>query len=100
MQPEWKTLLPLVGIGGAILFVSAALYFLNLPLTVAVSRRAPQPVPEFAEAVSGSDHAPVFVDRWRPWLALAVILIAIAYGPTLVRRATTTPLTTPGLRVW
>jgi len=50
--------------------------------------------------VSGPDHAPVFVHRWRPWLALAVILIAIAYGPTLVRLATTTPLTTPGLRVW
>jgi len=69
-------------------------------LTVAVSRRAPQPVPEFADAVSGPDHAPAFVDRWKPWLALAAILIAIAYGPTLIRLAATTPLTTPGLRVW
>ena len=40
------------------------------------------------------------LDRWRPWLALAAVLIAIAYGPTLLRLATTTPLTTPGLRVW
>ena len=100
MQPEWKTLLPLVGIGGSILFVSAALYFLNMILTVTVSRGAPQAAPEFAEAVSGPEHAPAFVDRWRPWLALAAILIAIAYGPILVRLATTTPLTTPGLRVW
>jgi len=100
MQPEWKTLLPLVGVGGAILFVSALLYFLNMALTATASRRAPQPALEFAETVSGPDHAPAFVDRWQPWLAAAVILIAIAYGPTLVRLAVTTPLTTPGLRVW
>jgi cytochrome c oxidase subunit 1 len=100
MQPEWKTLLPLVGIGGAILFVSATLFFLNMILTATVSRGAPQPVPAFADTVSGPDHAPAFVDRWQPWLAAAVILIAIAYGPTLVRLAVTTPLTTPGLRVW
>jgi len=27
--PQWKSLLPLVGIGGAIVFLSALLYFLN-----------------------------------------------------------------------
>jgi cytochrome c oxidase subunit I len=69
-------------------------------LTVTVSRRMAQPALEFAEAVSGPDQAPVFLDRWRPWLALAAILIVVAYGPTLVRLAITTPLTTPGLRVW
>jgi cytochrome c oxidase subunit 1 len=100
MQPEWKTLLPLVGVGGALLFVSALLYFLNMVLTVTASRRLAQPALEFAEAVSGPDQAPAFLDRWRPWLALAAILIAVAYGPTLVRLAVTTPLTTPGLRVW
>ena len=100
MQPEWKALLPLVGIGGAILFLSALLYFLNMVLTVTVSRRAPQPAPEFAEALSGPDHAPAFLDRWRPWLVASAVLIVIAYGPTLVRLVTTTPLNTPGLRVW
>ena len=100
LQPEWKTLLPLVGIGGAIVFLSALLYFLNMVLTVTVSRRAPQPAVEFADALSGPDHAPAFLDRWRPWLALTALLIVIAYGPTLVRLATTASLTTPGLRVW
>jgi hypothetical protein len=51
-------------------------------------------------ALSGPDHAPAFLDRWRPWLALAGLLIAMAYGPALLRLAATTPLNIPGLRVW
>jgi cytochrome c oxidase subunit 1 len=100
VQPEWRTVLPLVGIGGMVLFVSALLYFLNIVLTLAASRRPAPAVPEFAEALSSADHAPAVLDRWRPWLALAAVLILIAYGPTLVRLALTTPLTTPGLRAW
>jgi cytochrome c oxidase subunit 1 len=100
MQPEWQALLPLVGIGGALLFVSAVLYFVNLALTVGASRQSPQPAVEFAEALSGPDEAPFFLDRWRPWLALTALLIAVAYGPVLVRLVTTSPFTTPGFRVW
>ena len=54
----------------------------------------------FAEALSGPEHAPAILDRWLPWLALALALIAIAYGPTIVRLVATTPLNVPGLRVW
>ena len=100
LQPEWKAVLPLVGIGGTILFVSALLYFLNLGLTLVASREPAPAMPAFAEAVSGPEHAPAILDRWGPWLALAAALIAIAYGPPLLRLVTTTPLTTPGFRVW
>ncbi|MBI4591462.1 MAG: b(o/a)3-type cytochrome-c oxidase subunit 1 [Candidatus Rokubacteria bacterium] len=107
IQAEWQAILPLVGIGGSILFVSAMLYFLNLVLTLVASRGGPTAegrgapaLPEFAEALSGPEHAPAILDRWRPWLALALVLIAIAYGPTLVRLAATTPFNAPGLRVW
>ena len=97
---EWKALLPLVGIGGSLLFVSAMLYFLVLLLTVFASRApAPREV-EFAEAMSGPDHAPVLFDRWKPWLVLAFVLIALAYGPSLLQLAATTPLDAPGMRVW
>jgi hypothetical protein len=76
------------------------LYFLNLILTL-VASRAPAPAPPvFAEALSGPDHAPAILDRWRPWITLAFVLIAIAYGPTLLRLAVTTPFNAPGLRVW
>ena len=100
LQPEWKAALPLVGVGGTILFVSGMLYFLNLVLTLAASRGPAPAVPEFAEALSGPEHAPAILDRWRPWLALTVVLILIAYGPTLVRLVATTPFNAPGLRVW
>jgi cytochrome c oxidase subunit 1 len=99
-QPEWQAALPLVGIGGTLLFVSGLLYFLNLGMTLVASRAPAPAMPEFAEALSGADHAPAILDRWRPWLALAFLLIAIAYGPTLVQLVLTTPLNAPGLRVW
>lgn len=100
VQPEWRTSMALVGVGGTILFVSGLLYFLAIALTLVASRAPAPAVPEFAEAISGPEHAPPLLDRWRPWLALAAALILVAYGPTLLRLALTTPLTTPGLRVW
>ena len=51
-------------------------------------------------ALSGQDRALAILDRWRPWLALAMLLIAIAYGPTLVRLVATTLFNTPEMRVW
>jgi len=100
VQPEWRAALSLVGIGGAILFSSALLYFLNIGLTVVASKPASIEMPQFADALSGPEHAPAILDRWRPWLALAALLIALAYGPTLLRLATSTPLASPGFRVW
>ena len=100
LRPEWDWDRTMVGIGGSGLFLSALLYFLNLALTL-VASRAPAPAPPaFAEAASGPEHAPAVLDRWRPWLAVAVLLIVIAYGPPLARMLATTSLNTPGFRVW
>ena len=99
VQPEWQATLPLVAVGGGILFVSALLY----PQHGAhrdVSRVRYEGEVPFAEALSGAEHAPVVFERWRPWLALAVILVVLAYGPVLLRLAVTTPLDAPGFRAW
>lgn len=100
IQPEWRGMMPLVGIGGSIMFVSAMLYFLTLLLTWVASRQPAPEVPAFAEAISGPEAAPVWLDRLQPWLALSVLFILIAYGHTLLHLLVDTPLNVPGLRVW
>lgn len=100
IQPEWKPVLPLVAVGGTILTLSALLYFANLVLTLLASRVPHPHGVAFAEAMSGADHAPAIFDRLRPWLVLAVVLIALAYGPSLVHLIATTPFDNPGMRVW
>jgi cytochrome c oxidase subunit I len=100
LQDGWKTLLLLVGVGGTLLFVSAMLYFLNLALTVTLSRRPAPAPPEFAEAASSAVEAPAVFDRLRPWVVLAIVMLVVAYGPTLFRLVTTTPMNAPGFRVW
>ncbi|HZU06284.1 MAG TPA: cbb3-type cytochrome c oxidase subunit I [Chloroflexota bacterium] len=98
--PEWQPFLPWIGVGGAVLFLSGVLYLLNLLLTVSVApRERPGEVP-FAEAVTGPEHAPAILDRWRPWLAFAAVLILIAYGPTLAHLLAATPFNVPARRVW
>ena len=44
-QPEWKAVLPWVGIGGTLLFISGMLYLVNQALTLRASRprRLPSP---------------------------------------------------------
>jgi cytochrome c oxidase subunit 1 len=100
LTAEWKALLPLVGIGGTLLFVSAMLYFFNLVLTAVASRQPCTGEVRFAQALSGAEHAPALFERWKPWLVLAFALIALAYGPSLLQLAATTPLDAPGFRVW
>jgi cytochrome c oxidase subunit I len=100
IQPQWRPVMPLVAIGGTIMFVSAMLYFLNLILTWAASRQPAPEAPAFADAVSGPEDAPAFLDRWRPWLVLTGLFIAIAYGHTLFHLISEAPFNIPGLRVW
>ena len=100
VQPEWRSDMMLTGIGGAILLLSALLYFMNIFLTMTVSRVPAPAMPGFAEAFSGAGEAPAFFDRWLVWLSVSALLIAIAYGPPLYRLLMTTPFDNPGFRVW
>jgi cytochrome c oxidase subunit 1 len=99
-QPEWSALLPWVGVGGTLLFVSGSLYLLNLLLTLTVSRAPAPAVPEFAISAGPAEDGPAILNRLRPWVVTAVIFLVIAYGPTLARLVATSRLNAPGFRVW
>lgn len=99
-QPEWSALLPWVGVGGTLLFVSGILYLLNLFLTVTVSRAPAPAVPEFAVSASPPEDGPAVLNRLRPWVITAVVFLVVAYGPTLARLVATSQLNAPGFRVW
>ncbi len=99
-QPEWSALLPWVGVGGTLLFISGVLYLLNLLLTATVSRVPAPAVPEFAVAAAPPEDGPAILDRLRPWVVTAVVFLVIAYGPTLARLIATSRLDVPGFRVW
>ena len=92
--------MPWVGIGGTLLFLSGCLYLLNLLLTVTRSRRTAVAVPAFAESAASADDAPAILARVRPWVVVAIVLLVVAYGPTLTRLIVTSRLNVPGLRVW
>jgi cytochrome c oxidase subunit I len=100
IQPEWRTAMILVGIGGTVMFISAMIYFFNIVLTAVVSRQPAPEAPAFAEAVSGVGEAPLWLDRLRPWLVLSAILILIAYGPVLIDMVGHGLMHVRGVRVW
>ncbi|MBI3942340.1 MAG: cbb3-type cytochrome c oxidase subunit I, partial [Chloroflexi bacterium] len=99
-MPEWQAILPLVGIGGVILFISGFLFYLNVVMTLTASKKKAEVEIPVAQAQSGPEEAPAILDRWRPWLAVTIVLILFAYVPTLWQLISTTPLNVPGLRVW
>jgi cytochrome c oxidase subunit 1 len=100
LQPQWQADLPMVALGGTLLFISAVFYFINITMTLVASRRPASVDIPVAEAIAGPEEAPRILDRWWPWLAIAGLLILLAYGPTIAHLVSTTPLNAPGYRVW
>lgn len=75
-----------VGLGGAILLVSLILYVVTMLRTVRGPKVAAELVPEVpvAENLHGAERAPWWLDSFKPWLVVTILLIVIAYGPQLV----------------
>jgi len=101
IPPEWNGHLLRVGIGGTILFFGAYLYIWIMTATVlskkTVSSEVEVPV---AEAMQDVQLTPGWLDRWAPWLAGVVALLALAYGPQLIDQVGHINLSSPGFHVW
>ena len=101
LSPEWNPLLILAALGGLLLWASLLLYFVVVAGTVFASRQAAQPAEmPVAEAVRDPQETPAWLDGWRPWLVVTIILILLSYGPPLVELVRNADLSSPGLRVW
>jgi heme/copper-type cytochrome/quinol oxidase subunit 1 len=56
--------LPMVALGGTLLFISALFYFVNMAMTVAASRQPATIDIPVTGAISGPEGAPRILDRW------------------------------------
>ncbi|NJL28990.1 MAG: cytochrome C oxidase subunit I [Thermoanaerobaculia bacterium] len=83
-RPEWKLGGILTGVGGTVMFVGLFLFFIVIAMTIVAGRKggAPKDVPfsETLEPAAETGFARSF-DRLGLWVLIAVVLIAVAYGP-------------------
>ena len=96
---EWNGHLLRVSIGGTILLVSVIMYLLIMIKTVLGPKVAPELVPEvpIAESLRDPQLTPVWLDRFKPWLIAAGVLLLLAYGPQLVDQIANMNLNSPGV---
>jgi cytochrome c oxidase subunit 1 len=88
----------LTGIGGVILGISGLLYFGVIIGTLFVPTGTAEDVDvPLAEALSGPANTPAVLDRWRVWIGGAVVVIMIAYIPTVVSVLRSSGWNAPGL---
>lgn len=101
LSPTWQPHLTQAAIGAGLLLVSLLLYWVDILGTVFASRKLPEPVEmPVAEPVTDPQQTPAWLDAWMPWLVGTVVLIVIAYGPTLFELIRSAQLTSPGFRPW
>lgn len=101
---EWNGHLLRVSIGGTILLVSVILYLVIMYKTFRAPKADPADVPEapIAESLRHPQLTPIWLDRFKPWLIGAGILLLVAYGPQLVDQIVNMNLNAPGpdFRPW
>jgi cytochrome c oxidase subunit 1 len=100
---DWRVPLLFVGVGGVILFVSFILLYVTVLGTIFAGQKLPEAeIPDMpvAEAISRPEAGPMWLSQWKPWLAVTVALIVVAYGPILYEAVRTAEATSPGFVVW
>jgi cytochrome c oxidase subunit 1 len=82
----WRIAGMLVGVGGTLMFIGAALFFLVLFMTVLFGRRKEVRDIPFTETIQPPQSRgwQVTMDRLSYWVAFSFVLIAVVYGPFLV----------------
>ena len=101
---EWNGHLLRVSIGGMILLVSVILYLVVMVKTFIGPKAEPADVPAapIAESLRDPQLTPVWLDRFKPWLIFAGVLLLLSYGPQLLDQILNMDLNAPGtdFRPW
>ncbi|PID85365.1 MAG: cytochrome C oxidase subunit I [Chloroflexi bacterium] len=100
-SPMWQPQLIEAALGGSILGISGLLFYINMVGTVAHKKTLDEPIEmPVAEPYHAEETVPGWLDAWKPWLAITVLLILIAYGPVLFDLLINIQLTSPGFQPW
>ena len=95
---EFQLAMGMVGIGGVILFISGALYFINVIGTFFSPKdSATDVVPPFAEALSGPENSPAALDNWRLWVGMGIFVALLSYVPAFIQVISGSAWNAPGL---
>jgi len=93
--PSWFT-----AIGGVILTISGFLFFINMLASLWLAPKAEKQVevPVAEPLIDEGAKMPAWLDRYTVWAGAAVLLVAIAYTPALVKLISDLSMTVPGLK--
>jgi cytochrome c oxidase subunit 1 len=81
-NPAWHSGHVMTAVGGTIMFISGALFVALIAWTLWRGKESTiVKMPVVDEYVSGPEETPPLLDRWGVWIAIAIVLILIAYGP-------------------
>lgn len=96
---EWNGHLLRVAVGGTIMWIGLMLFVTVVAVTAWQRKKTVEggvvDVP-LAESLDDPNQAPLWLDRWKPWLIFAAVLIILAYGPQLLDQIFGIELTSPG----
>jgi cytochrome c oxidase subunit 1 len=102
-NPDWRVPLLFVGIGGVILLISYLLLYGVVLGTVFAGKKLPvAEIPDMpiAESMMAVESGPMWLSRWKPWLAVTVALILLAYVPVMFEAIRTAESTSIGFPQW
>jgi cytochrome c oxidase subunit 1 len=97
---DWQPLLIESAIGGIILGISGLLFYAVMIGTVLSKKKLTEPIEMPVAEPLDDTPVPAWLDNWKPWLALGIVLILVAYGPVLYYLFTNLNATSPGFKVW
>lgn len=92
--PSWFT-----AIGGILLTISGFMFFINMLGSIWLASKSEEKVevPMAEPLIDEGAKMPLWLDRYTVWAGAAVLLVIIAYTPTLIRLFQNLSMTVPGM---